>query len=253
MSFDSLTLIPKQPCGFHCRIQNCSHTHTHTAAACACWEEQTAKAVPKRLCSTTRLRVPLNSMTHFSQLGLAGWQGALVHAALNNWDCKVNVRRIAKDRSNPPLPARPSACLVQSAGCTPANFTPALSSSQCWSCCFGKLKLMWMETVVWQKIRNCTAFEMKWEEQEQRSTIFLWAVASLHCWSHCKFSRSIICNSPADPTVNVMYSHPPLQVAILPLDMFLSTSLIPFIYCTASPLSLVDAVIHHSDTSGRKE
>lgn len=84
-----------------------AHTHTHTAAACACWEEQTAKAVPKRLCSTTRLRVPLNSMTHFSQLGLAGWQGALVHAALNNWDCKVNVRRIAKDRSNPPHSARP--------------------------------------------------------------------------------------------------------------------------------------------------
>lgn len=27
---------------------------------------------PKRLCSATWLRVPLNSMTHFSQLGLAG-------------------------------------------------------------------------------------------------------------------------------------------------------------------------------------
>lgn len=92
-----------------------THTHTHTAAACACWEEQTAKAVPKRLCSTTRLRVPLNSMTHFSQLGLAGWQGALVHAALNNWDCKVNVRRIAKDRSNPPpcQPARQHAWFSQ--------------------------------------------------------------------------------------------------------------------------------------------
>lgn len=29
-----------------------------------------------------------------------------MHAALNNWDCKVNVRRIAKDGSPPPtLPA----------------------------------------------------------------------------------------------------------------------------------------------------
>lgn len=32
----------------------------------------------------------------------AGWQGALVHAALNNWNCKVNVRRMAKDGR--PLP-----------------------------------------------------------------------------------------------------------------------------------------------------
>lgn len=33
---------------------------------------------------------------------LAGWQGVLVHADLNNWDCKVNVRRIVKDGSFPP-------------------------------------------------------------------------------------------------------------------------------------------------------
>lgn len=32
----------------------------------------------------------------------AGWQGALVHVALNNWNCKVNVRRMAKDGR--PLP-----------------------------------------------------------------------------------------------------------------------------------------------------
>ncbi|TKS76456.1 hypothetical protein D9C73_009382 [Collichthys lucidus] len=48
-------------------------------------------------------------MTHFSQLGLAGWlagwQGVLSHADLNNWDCKVNVRRIVKDGSFPPPPA----------------------------------------------------------------------------------------------------------------------------------------------------
>lgn len=63
-----------------------------------------------------RLCAPLNSMTHFSQLGLAAgyWQGALVHAALNNWDCKVNVRRIAKDGSIPHrLPPLPD--------CQPAN------------------------------------------------------------------------------------------------------------------------------------
>ncbi|TMS12540.1 Ensconsin, partial [Larimichthys crocea] len=33
---------------------------------------------------------------------LAGWQGVLAHADLNNWDCKVNVRRIVKDGSFPP-------------------------------------------------------------------------------------------------------------------------------------------------------
>lgn len=37
----------------------------------------------------------------------AGWQGALVHAALNNWDCKVNVRRIVKDGSFPPPASAP--------------------------------------------------------------------------------------------------------------------------------------------------
>lgn len=34
----------------------------------------------------------------------AAWHGVLVHAALNNWDCKVNVRRIVKDKSLPPFP-----------------------------------------------------------------------------------------------------------------------------------------------------
>lgn len=35
----------------------------------------------------------------------AGWlagSASLAHAALNNWDCKVNVRRMVKDGSFPP-------------------------------------------------------------------------------------------------------------------------------------------------------
>lgn len=71
---------------------------------------------------------------------LAGWQGALVHAALNNWDCKVNVRRIAKDghtthHHHPPaclpdcLPACQPTLSLQSTGWAPTHLTAELSSS----------------------------------------------------------------------------------------------------------------------------
>lgn len=86
-----------------------------------------ARRLAKRLCSTTRLCAPLNSMTHFSQLGLAGWQGALVHAALNNWDCKVNVRRIAKDRSTPPPPSTTTTTTTTHSHCQPACLLASVS------------------------------------------------------------------------------------------------------------------------------
>lgn len=66
----------------------------------------------------------------------------------------------------------------------------------------------------------------------------------------CNTSYLLMLNSPAAPTVNVMDSHPPLHFVIPLLGLTRSSPrpLIPF-----QLPSLVDAVIHHYETSGRKE
>lgn len=130
-SSDLLTHIPKQPCGFS--LQE-TELRTHYCCCCCCrvWggrESQSgagASVHPDKAVCAFKFYDPLFTAG-------ASWQGARVHAALNNWDCKVNVRRIVKDGS-PPTPS------VQSAGCTPANLTPAESSSPCSFMVFQNIK-----------------------------------------------------------------------------------------------------------------
>ncbi len=73
-----------------------THTHTNTHAHTAAASQSGASATVRRneAACAFKFRDPLFTAG-------AGWQGALVHAALNNWDCKVNVRRIVKDGSSP--------------------------------------------------------------------------------------------------------------------------------------------------------
>lgn len=101
MSSDSLTHIPKQPCGFHCGKQE---LHIHWCCVSGKETERQSganDAVMQQSCVCAfKFHDPLFTAG-------AGWQGALVHTALNNWDCKVNVRRIVKDGS-PPSAARAS-------------------------------------------------------------------------------------------------------------------------------------------------
>ena len=132
--------------------------HTNTAAA-------SAKAVPKRLCSTTRRSVPLNSMTQFSQLGLTGWQRVLAHDALSNWDCKVNVRRIAKDGSTLPFTTTRHAWFSQLAAhqqishqCCP-QVSDGLAFLEYWKHCHWRQQL----------VRGC----MKRNLQKQKAAILI--------------------------------------------------------------------------------
>lgn len=62
---DSLTHIPKT--ALWISLQDTElHTDTHMCEASVCWPKKQPNA------AVTRLHAPLNSMTHFSQLGLAG-------------------------------------------------------------------------------------------------------------------------------------------------------------------------------------
>ena len=78
----------------------CEHTQKQTDQTNARWDECKYKAAPARACAETgpcafKFHDPLFTAG-------AGCQGVLKHAASNNWYCKVNVRRMAKDGSIPP-------------------------------------------------------------------------------------------------------------------------------------------------------
>lgn len=64
-------------------------------------------------CSMTKLHVPLNPVTHFSQLGLAGRERCT--CCPNNWDCKVNVRRKLRTPTLPLPPTQPNPATQQQA------------------------------------------------------------------------------------------------------------------------------------------
>lgn len=100
MSSDSLTHIYKQPCGFHCSKQNYTHAHTHYCCCCGVLRRRESQ---RSVSATVHCNMAACAFKFHDPLFTAGagWQGELVHAALNNWDCKVNVRRIVKDGSFP--------------------------------------------------------------------------------------------------------------------------------------------------------
>lgn len=83
--------------------------HTHGCCCCCCyvlWGTQSQSSASatvwwNRAACAFKFHDPLFTAG-------PGWQGALVHAALNNWDCKVNVRRMAKDGSFPPPASTPA-------------------------------------------------------------------------------------------------------------------------------------------------
>lgn len=104
-----------------------AHTHTHTRVRHLCVGQKTAKCCCDEAACAFKFHDPLFTAG-------AGWQGALVlaHAALNNWNCKVNVRRTAKWREAPSVPSLGLPALL-SAGCAPAGVPAALSWSQCCS------------------------------------------------------------------------------------------------------------------------
>lgn len=120
---DSLTHIPKT--ALWISLQDTElHTHTHVRGICVLAKKQPHAAA-------TRLRAPLNSMTHFSQLGLAGrarsctlpWIIGTARWMWGEW---------LKTGDPSPVPSLRLPALL-SAGCAPAPVTPALSWSRCCS------------------------------------------------------------------------------------------------------------------------
>lgn len=96
--------ILQQPCGIHCQRQTCALT-----TAATCWREQRARDDGR----ASMQHVPLNPVTHFSQLGLAGRERCT--CCPNNWDCKVNVRRKLRTPTLPLPPTQPNPATQQQA------------------------------------------------------------------------------------------------------------------------------------------
>lgn len=174
-----------------------------------------------------------------------------MHTALNNWDCKVNVRRIVKDRSS--LPAS-----------QPARFSQ-LAAHQQISQQHGAHKLLLVTAfydinadvkgrqlfdtnreIVWM-------YEIKRHQQEDVS--FRRAVARL-CFLRSAFQvvqqntvQYISCCK--DPPV--VFPSPSYPFAILSVDHIISSTFLSSSLRSPSPFFSVDSVVFHANISQRKE